>query len=75
MDALAIESHVGIMGLGFLEVGDEIGGVTGALFDILKGGRDILGNTLRTYGMKFDGLLFVSIRDGLGNEEEEGLTW
>ena len=74
-EALAIDSHVGIMGLGFLEVGDEMGGVTGALFDILKGGRHMLGNTARPYGKRFDALLFASIRDGLGNEEEEGLTW
>lgn len=49
MDALAIESHVGI-GFGlFLEVGEDRGGVTGALFDILKGGRDA-GNTFLMYG-------------------------
>ena len=45
MDSFAIDSHVGI-GLGFLEVGDERGGVTGALFDILRGGRDA-GRALR----------------------------
>lgn len=39
MDSLAIDSHVGI-GLGFLDVGEDRGGVTGALFDILRGGRD-----------------------------------
>lgn len=71
-DALRIESHVG-MGLGFLEVGEERGGVTGALFDILKGGREP-GNTFRMYGMRFDALLFASKREGLGKEEEEGLT-
>lgn len=32
-------SQLGI-GLGFLEVGEESGGVTGALFEILRGGRD-----------------------------------
>lgn len=70
--ALAIESHVGI-GLGFVDVGDEIGGVTGALFDILKGAREG-GKTLRIYGKRFDALL-GSKREGLGKEEEEGLTW
>jgi hypothetical protein len=39
MDCLAIKSQLGI-GLGFLEVGDERGGVTGALFEIRRGGRD-----------------------------------
>jgi len=39
MEALTMESHVGI-GLGFLEVGEDKGGVTGALFDILRGGRE-----------------------------------
>lgn len=72
IEALAMESHVGI-GLGFLEVGEDRGGVTGALFDILKGGRDV-GNACRMYGMRFDGL-FASKREGLGKEEEEGLTW
>lgn len=32
-------SQLGI-GLGFLEVGDERGGVTGALFEIRSGGSD-----------------------------------
>lgn len=71
MEALAMESHVGI-GLGFLEVGEDRGGVTGALFDILKGGTDA-GNACRIYGIRFEGL-FASKREGLGKEEEEGLT-
>lgn len=62
------------IGLGFLEVGDERGGVTGALFDILRGGRD--SDALRMYGMRLDTLsLSPSKRNGLGKEEEEGLTW
>lgn len=68
-----MDSHVGI-GLGFLEVGDERGGVTGALFDILRGGRDR--DALRIYGMRFETLsLSPSKRNGLGKVEEEGLTW
>lgn len=73
MDSLAIESHVGI-GLGFLDVGEERGGVTGALFDILRGGREA-GMTLLMYGMRLDALLSPSKRKGLGKEEEDGLTW
>lgn len=73
MDSLAIDSHVGI-GFGFLDVGDDRGGVTGALFDILRGGRDR--EALRMYGMRFDTLsLSTSNRNGLGKEDEEGLTW
>lgn len=68
---MAIDSHVGI-GLGFLDVGEERGGVTGALFDILRGGRDA-GMTFRIYGMRFDALL-PSKREGLGKEDDEGLT-
>lgn len=37
IDSLTIESHVGT-GLGFLDVGEERGGVIGALFDILREG-------------------------------------
>ena len=61
------------IGFGFLDVGDERGGVTGALFEILRGGRDV-GITFLMYGMRFDALL-PSKREGLGKEEEEGLTW
>lgn len=64
-------SQLGI-GLGFLEVGDESGGVTGALFEILRGGRDE-GMALRRNGRRLDGLLASSLV-GLGKEEEEGLT-
>lgn len=56
-------------------MGDESGGVTGALFDILNGGRESdTGKTLRIYGMRFDAL-FPSKREGLGKEDEDGLTW
>lgn len=68
-----MDSQVGI-GLGFLDVGEDRGGVTGALLDILKGGR-FVGMTFRIYGIRFDGLLFVSKRVGLGNEDDEGLAW
>lgn len=39
MDSLARDSQLGL-GLGTAEVGEEIGGVTGALFEIRRGGRD-----------------------------------
>lgn len=72
MDSLAMDSQLGI-GLAFLEVGDESGGVTGALFEIRRGGRDE-GMAFRSKGMRKDELL-ASLRDGLGKEEEDGLTW
>lgn len=71
MDSLARASQLGI-GLGFLEVGDESGGVTGALFEILRGGRDE-GMALRRNGRRLDELLGSTLV-GLGNEEDEGLT-
>ena len=71
MDCLAIKSQLGI-GLGFLEVGDERGGVTGALFEIRRGGREN-GMALRRNGRRLEEAL-LSPRVGLGNEEEEGLT-
>lgn len=67
-----MDSQLGI-GLGFLEVGDERGGVTGALFEIRRGGREE-GMAFRRNGMRIDELL-ASLRDGLGNEDEEGLAW
>lgn len=67
-----MDSQLGI-GLAFLEVGDERGGVTGALFEIRRGGRDE-GMAFRRKGRRIDELL-ASLRDGLGKEEEEGLTW
>lgn len=55
-----------------LEVGDERGGVTGALLDILRGGR--FAPMLRMNGRrKEEG--FGSMRVGLGKEEEAGLAW
>lgn len=72
MDCLAMASQLGI-GLGFLEVGEERGGVTGALFEIRRGGRDN-GMAFRRKGRRLEEVSF-STRDGLGNEEEEGLTW
>lgn len=47
-------SQLGI-GLGFLEVGEDKGGVTGALFEIRRGGRDE-GIAFRRYGIRLDGL-------------------
>lgn len=68
---MARASQLG-MGLGFLEVGEESGGVTGALLEILRGGRDE-GMALLRNGRRLDGL-FASVLVGLGKEEEEGLT-
>lgn len=39
MDSFAKDSQLNI-GLEALEVGDDTGGVTGALFEIRRGGRD-----------------------------------
>lgn len=73
IDSLAMDSQLGI-GLGlFLEVGDERGGVTGALLDIRSGGREE-GMAFRRNGRRVDELL-ASNRVGLGKEDEEGLTW
>lgn len=72
MDSLAINSQLGI-GFGFFAVGDERGGVTGALLEIRRGGRDE-GMAFWRKGRRLEEALF-STRDGLGNEEEEGLTW
>lgn len=67
-----MHSQLGI-GLGFLDVGDEIGGVTGALFEILSGGSDEGRPFLRNG--KIVETLFGSPREGLGKEEDDGLTW
>lgn len=72
MDSLAMDSQLGI-GLGFLEVGDERGGVTGALLEIRRAGRDD-GMAFWRKDMRLDELL-ASKRVGLGKEEEDGLTW
>jgi len=56
--------------------GEERGGVTGALLDILRGGRlagmEVM---LRMNGMRKEEGWFPSMRVGLGNEEEVGLAW
>jgi hypothetical protein len=67
-----MDSQMGI-GLAVLEVGDDRGGVTGALLEIRRGGRDE-GMALRRKGMRKDELL-ASLREGLGKEEDEGLAW
>lgn len=72
MDCLAMVSQMGI-GLAVLEVGDDRGGVTGALLEIRRGGREE-GMALRRKGIRKDELL-ASLRDGLGKEEDEGLAW
>lgn len=61
MDSLAIESQFGI-GLGCF-VGDDRGGVTGALFEIRRGGSDE-GITFRRSGKRLEELL-GSARVGL----------
>jgi hypothetical protein len=64
-------------------VGEERGGVTGALLEIRSAGR--LGR-FRRKGRRYDGLtaavllklglgLGFSLRVGLGNEDDEGLAW
>lgn len=40
IDCLVNDSQVKLLGLGHFEVGDESGGVTGALFEIRKGGSE-----------------------------------
>lgn len=61
------------IGLGFLAVGEESGGVIGALFEIRRGGRDE-GIADRKKGRRFEAAL-LSTLEGLGKEEDEGLTW
>lgn len=67
-----MESQLGT-GLGFLEVGEDNGGVTGALLEIRRGCRDE-GIAFRRKGRIVEEVL-GSILVGLGKEEEEGLTW
>ncbi len=58
-----------------LEVGEERGGVTGALLDIRRGGRDVgFEAKLRRKGRRYEEG-FPSNRVGLGKEEEDGLAW
>lgn len=66
MDLLAMVSKVKVC-LGSL-FGDDEGGVTGALLDILRGGRDE-GIELRRKANE----ALASWRDGLGKEEDWGL--
>lgn len=56
-----------------LEVGDERGGVTGALLEIRRGGRDE-GMALRRKANMLD-CVVASRREGLGKEDDEGLGW
>lgn len=70
MDSLARDSQLGL-GLGTLEVGDEIGGVTGALFEIRRGGRDE-GMELYRNGRRFREEALASVKDKF---EDEGLGW
>lgn len=57
-------------------LGDERGGVTGALLEILKGGRFVgIEVILRINGSRNEeGFPIASIRVGLGNEDEVGLA-
>lgn len=67
-----MESQLGIGWL-FLELGEESGGVTGALLEIRRGGRDGIAD--RRWGKRFDELWASKQREGLGKDEDEGLAW
>lgn len=69
-DCLARASQLKVC-LGSLEVGDDRGGVTGALFEIRRGGREE-GMELQRNANGFDDML-LSRRDRLRKEEEDGL--
>lgn len=57
------------------EFGEETGGVTGALLEILKGGRFVgIEEMLRRNGIRYADW-FASKRDGLGKEDDVGLAW
>lgn len=59
----------------FREVGEERGGVTGALLEILKGGRFVgMEAMLRRNGRRYDDGL-ASNRVGLGKDDDVGLAW
>lgn len=64
IDCFVNDSQLRLLGLGNFEVGDERGGVTGALLEIRRGGRE-------------DGMVFRrnanGLLDGLGNDEDDGL--
>lgn len=70
--AMAMGSQLGFC-LESLAVGDERGGVTGALFEIRRGGREE-GMALRKKANGCDAIL-TSRRDGLGKDEDDGLGW
>lgn len=74
IDCLAIDSQFG-NGLGFLEVGDETGGVTGQLFEILSEGREEGMPPFLRKGKYVEETLLFGSREGLGKDEEDGLTW
>lgn len=61
--------------LRFELLGEESGGVTGALLEILRGGRFVgIEVMLRMKGIKKEEG-FASMRVGLGKDEEVGLAW
>lgn len=63
------------LGFGPREVGEESGGVTGALLEIRSGGRFAgIAAMLRRNGRRYDDG-FPSKRVGLGNDEDVGLAW
>lgn len=72
MDSLAKVSRLKVC-IGSL-VGDERGGVTGALLEIRRGGS-VEGMTFRKNANGCDAAEFGSRRVGLGQEEDKGLGW
>lgn len=59
-----------------LDVGEERGGVTGALFDIRRGGREEgMEAKLQRKGKIYDEGFDLSQREGLGKEDDVGLAW
>lgn len=57
-------------------VGEETGGVTGALFDILRGGSEEEdGMELQRKAKGWDDIIASPARVGLGHEEDNGLGW
>jgi hypothetical protein len=68
MESLAKDSQFGYC-LGIRAVGEDNGGVTGALLEIRRGGRE---DFLRWKGKGYDPV-WGSTREGLGNDEDAGL--
>ena len=65
MDCLVNDSQLRLLVLGNFEVGEERGGVTGALLEIRRGGSED--------GIEYtNGLVGL---DGLGNDDDDGLHW